>query len=193
MKAGRNWPRPWRAGSSPEADSAGPYHSPQKKRPRACAKGRKLPRFSKAPAQGGTAGDDKDVCHLGRTIAKQVHDSELGLSLMQILGQFPAVRMRRMRRDDFSRRLMRENTVSGRRFHLSGIRPRRRRVGASRRLDAGCRAPFDRRAAAGGRRVHPARHSGDGVVSGHRRQPQGSRRTRGKESPTGSCRARCGR
>ncbi len=31
---------------------------------------------------------------------------------MQILGQFPSVRMRRMRRDDFSRRLMRENTVS---------------------------------------------------------------------------------
>ena len=33
---------------------------------------------------------------------------------MQILGQFPSVRMRRMRRDDFSRRLMRENTVSTR-------------------------------------------------------------------------------
>jgi porphobilinogen synthase len=31
---------------------------------------------------------------------------------MQILGQFPSVRMRRMRRDDFSRRLMRENTLS---------------------------------------------------------------------------------
>ncbi len=31
---------------------------------------------------------------------------------MQILGQFPAVRMRRMRRDDFSRRLMRENEVT---------------------------------------------------------------------------------
>ncbi len=31
---------------------------------------------------------------------------------MQILGQFPAVRMRRMRRDDFSRRLMRENTLT---------------------------------------------------------------------------------
>jgi porphobilinogen synthase len=42
----------------------------------------------------------------------QVHQSELGLSLMQILGQFPAVRMRRMRRDDFSRRLMRENALS---------------------------------------------------------------------------------
>jgi porphobilinogen synthase len=31
---------------------------------------------------------------------------------MQILGQFPAVRMRRLRRDDFSRRLMRENQVT---------------------------------------------------------------------------------
>jgi len=31
---------------------------------------------------------------------------------MQILGQFPAVRMRRMRRDDFSRRLMRESALS---------------------------------------------------------------------------------
>ena len=30
---------------------------------------------------------------------------------MQILGQFPSVRMRRMRRDDFSRRLMRENAL----------------------------------------------------------------------------------
>jgi porphobilinogen synthase len=31
---------------------------------------------------------------------------------MQILGQFPAVRMRRMRRDDFSRRLMRESRLT---------------------------------------------------------------------------------
>jgi porphobilinogen synthase len=31
---------------------------------------------------------------------------------MQILGQFPSVRMRRMRRDDFSRRMMREHTLS---------------------------------------------------------------------------------
>jgi porphobilinogen synthase len=30
---------------------------------------------------------------------------------MQILGQFPSVRMRRMRRDDFTRRLMRENAL----------------------------------------------------------------------------------
>jgi len=31
---------------------------------------------------------------------------------MQILGNFPSVRMRRMRRDDFSRRLMRENALT---------------------------------------------------------------------------------
>ncbi|HKQ27116.1 MAG TPA: porphobilinogen synthase, partial [Burkholderiales bacterium] len=31
---------------------------------------------------------------------------------MKIYGQFPAVRMRRMRRDDFSRRLMRENVLT---------------------------------------------------------------------------------
>jgi porphobilinogen synthase len=31
---------------------------------------------------------------------------------MQILGQFPSARMRRMRRDDFSRRLMRENSLT---------------------------------------------------------------------------------
>src|SRR5579871_6393259 len=31
---------------------------------------------------------------------------------MQILGQFPDVRMRRMRRDDFSRRLMREHVLT---------------------------------------------------------------------------------
>jgi porphobilinogen synthase len=31
---------------------------------------------------------------------------------MKVLGQFPEVRMRRMRRDDFSRRLMRENRLS---------------------------------------------------------------------------------
>ncbi len=31
---------------------------------------------------------------------------------MQILGQFPSVRMRRMRRDDFSRRLMRESALT---------------------------------------------------------------------------------
>jgi len=31
---------------------------------------------------------------------------------MKVLGQFPQVRMRRMRRDDFTRRLMRENRLS---------------------------------------------------------------------------------
>src|SRR4029078_569908 len=31
---------------------------------------------------------------------------------MKVYGQFPSVRMRRMRRDDFSRRLMRENVLT---------------------------------------------------------------------------------
>src|SRR6266849_1832108 len=31
---------------------------------------------------------------------------------MQVYGSFPAVRMRRMRRDEFSRRLMRENVLT---------------------------------------------------------------------------------
>ena len=31
---------------------------------------------------------------------------------MQIFGEYPSVRMRRMRRDDFSRRLMREYRVT---------------------------------------------------------------------------------
>src|SRR5687768_11567184 len=31
---------------------------------------------------------------------------------MKVYGQFPAVRMRRMRRDDFSRRLMREHVLT---------------------------------------------------------------------------------
>ena len=31
---------------------------------------------------------------------------------MQILGKYPLVRMRRMRHDDFSRRLMREHRVT---------------------------------------------------------------------------------
>ena len=31
---------------------------------------------------------------------------------MNIYGNFPAVRMRRMRRDDFSRRLMRESSLT---------------------------------------------------------------------------------
>jgi porphobilinogen synthase len=34
------------------------------------------------------------------------------ISIMKIYGQFPAVRMRRMRRNEFSRRLMRENRLS---------------------------------------------------------------------------------
>ena len=41
-----------------------------------------------------------------------VSRDELGIPPMQILGSFPTVRMRRMRRDDFSRRLMREHLLT---------------------------------------------------------------------------------
>src|SRR3954465_12367962 len=39
-------------------------------------------------------------------------ETTIRISAMNIYGQFPAVRMRRMRRNDFSRRLMRENVVT---------------------------------------------------------------------------------
>src|SRR3954465_15282361 len=39
-------------------------------------------------------------------------ETTIRISAMNIYGQFPAVRMRRMRRDDFSRRLMRENVLT---------------------------------------------------------------------------------
>ena len=38
--------------------------------------------------------------------------TQVGLSRMKILGQYPDVRMRRMRRDDFSRRMMREHQLT---------------------------------------------------------------------------------
>ena len=41
---------------------------------------------------------------------------------MQTLGAYPMVRMRRMRHDDFSRRLMRENVVTPERPDPSGLR-----------------------------------------------------------------------
>jgi porphobilinogen synthase len=39
-------------------------------------------------------------------------ETTIRISAMNIYGQFPSVRMRRMRRDDFSRRLMRENVLT---------------------------------------------------------------------------------
>ena len=53
---------------------------------------------------------------------------------MQTLGKFPSVRMRRMRHDDFSRRLMRESRVSVDDliypvFVIEGNRSEERRVG----------------------------------------------------------------
>ena len=41
---------------------------------------------------------------------------------MQTLGSYPSVRMRRMRHDDFSRRLMRENVVTPNDLILPGLR-----------------------------------------------------------------------
>ena len=38
--------------------------------------------------------------------------TQVGLSRMKNLGQYPDVRMRRMRRDDFSRRMMREHRLT---------------------------------------------------------------------------------
>src|SRR3954465_15014907 len=39
-------------------------------------------------------------------------ETTIRISAMKTYGHFPAVRMRRMRRDDFSRRLMRENVLT---------------------------------------------------------------------------------
>ena len=47
---------------------------------------------------------------------------------MNILGQYPQRRMRRLRRDDFSRRLVRETPLDAGRSDLSGVRDRRQRT-----------------------------------------------------------------
>ena len=43
---------------------------------------------------------------------RKVRQTSRRISGMKIYGQFPSIRMRRMRRDDFSRRLMRENVLT---------------------------------------------------------------------------------
>jgi porphobilinogen synthase len=50
--------------------------------------------------------------HPPGNVVKPPQRDDFGITRMQILGQFPATRMRRMRRDDFSRRLMRENRLA---------------------------------------------------------------------------------
>ncbi|MFN7309297.1 MAG: hypothetical protein ACK5S1_00655, partial [bacterium] len=84
-----------------DSDNA-PYHRPAKKWPRKI-------RSRNTPAQGGDAGDDEVVA---LSVVKPAAFAYLGISRMKILGQYPSVRMRRMRRDDFSRRLMREHRVN---------------------------------------------------------------------------------
>ena len=66
------------------------------------------------PAQGGEAGDDEHRLRVRLAGAVKVPraDSPRKIRTMNIYGQFPAVRMRRMRRNDFSRRLMREHRLS---------------------------------------------------------------------------------
>ena len=74
---------------------------------------------------------------------------------MKIYGAFPAVRMRRMRRDDFSRRLMREHvlTTDDLIYPVFIIDGENRGAGA---FDAGRRALTDRPTAAGRRRMFRA-------------------------------------
>ena len=80
------------------------------------------------PAQGGEAGGE-EITHLSETCRRRkfhqvcLQKSALSLKNLQLLfpftimsehppTQFPAIRMRRMRKDAFSRALMRENTVT---------------------------------------------------------------------------------
>ena len=69
---------------------------------------------------------------------------------MDILGKYPRRRMRRLRRDDFSRRLVREHrlTADDLIYPVFVIEGRNRRAAGS--LDARRRAPDARPAAAGG-------------------------------------------
>src|SRR3954454_21528845 len=52
------------------------------------------------------------TCGAESSTAATRAETTIKISAMKTYGQFPAVRMRRMRRDDFSRRLMRENVLT---------------------------------------------------------------------------------
>ena len=85
---------------------------------------------------------------------------------MKIYGAFPAVRMRRMRRDDFSRRLMREHVLTPNDliypvFVLDG-KNRTEKVASMPGVERMTR----RQAAAGRRAVPEAAHSGARAVPG---------------------------
>ena len=89
---------------------------------------------------------------------------------------FPFSRPRRLRRDTFTRDLVREHRLTPADliypvFVLDGAEPAR-----SGGLDAGRGAPEPGPAAAGGRRLREAGHSGDGAVPGDRPVAQDARR-----------------
>src|SRR6185295_9438798 len=63
----------------------------------------------KAPAQGGEAGKGSQALHrIGAGHNAKVPAFFHPLQMTSILGKFPQRRMRRARRDDFSRRLVRQ-------------------------------------------------------------------------------------
>lgn len=93
---------------------------------------------------------------------------------------FPATRLRRNRRDEFSRRLVRENVLTVDDlilpvFVLDGENRRERAV------DAGRRTAVDRSAARGGRGTGRAGYSGAGAVPGHAAGEEVAGRRRGVE------------
>ena len=108
-------------------------------------------------------------------------------------GRFPARRLRRMRRDDFSRRLMREHRLAADDF----IYPVFVLDGAKREepvpsLPGVSRKSLDRLAARR-RSVRDARDSGDRAVPGGPGGAQVATTPRRRGIPTASCRARCAR
>jgi porphobilinogen synthase len=72
-----------------------------------------MPCRAKAPAQGGEAGGDRNIAYeIEQTRLKIVPEIFLEPIVTSSHGRFPTRRMRRMRRDEFSRRLMRENHLT---------------------------------------------------------------------------------
>ena len=77
---------------------------------------------------------------------------------MNIYGSFPSVRMRRMRRDEFSRRLMRETVLTTDDLFIPSL-SRKEKPHRQSGFNAGRRTHERRPAAAGGRALHEAAHS----------------------------------
>ena len=95
------------------------------------------------------------------------------------LGRYPTTRLRRNRREDWSRRLVRRDQAFGRRPDLAGVRAGGQQRAHARRLHAG-RRPAHRRSLRRGRQggARP-RHPGDRDLPGDRSQGQDARRARG--------------